>query len=85
MFQIWRCRIEELAAFKEENGHCNVEIDYASKYYDLGLWCKEQRILYQRHNEGMESQLDQGRMDDLEQLGFDFEWKVERSEEYTSY
>ena len=33
----------------------------------------------------MESQLDQGRMDDLEQLGFNFEWKFDGSEEYTSY
>lgn len=67
---MWRCRVEELQEFKEEHGHCNVILDYTSKYYDLSLWVNEQRILYQRAKEGIDSQLDSKRIKDLEKLGF---------------
>ena len=67
---MWRCRVEELQQFKHEHGHCNVIVDYASKYYDLSLWVNEQRILYQRAKEGIDSQLDSKRIKDLEKLGF---------------
>jgi hypothetical protein len=77
---MWMCRLKELASFKEVHGHCDVSIDYTSPHYDLGVWAREQRILFQRYNEeGTPSQLDKGRMDDLEQLGFswDFEFTNE--------
>ena len=68
--QVWKCRLEELAEFKQKEGHCDVPIDYTSPYYALGLWVREQRILFLRRNEGIPSQLDQRRVDDLEQIGF---------------
>ncbi len=64
------CRLEELAAFKSLHGHCNVPIDYESQYYDLGVWVREQRVLFLRNQEGIPSHLDKRRIDDLEQLGF---------------
>jgi hypothetical protein len=76
---IWMCRIEELAAFKDLQGHCDVPIDYNSPYYDLGLWVREQRILFIRGKEGIPSQLDKRRMDDLEQIGFS--WDIETADE----
>ncbi len=66
----WLCRLEELAAFKDLHGHCDVPIDYNSPYYDLGLWVREQHILYIRGKGGIQSQLDERRIGDLEQIGF---------------
>lgn len=71
--QMWKCRIEELIEFKKKFGHCNVALDYTSDYYDLALWTNEQRILYQRAQEGVPSQLDAKRITDLEQLGFSWQ------------
>eukprot|EP00557_Chaetoceros_sp_GSL56_P012841 CAMPEP_0176482130 /NCGR_PEP_ID=MMETSP0200_2-20121128/3208_1 /TAXON_ID=947934 /ORGANISM="Chaetoceros sp., Strain GSL56" /LENGTH=897 /DNA_ID=CAMNT_0017878419 /DNA_START=78 /DNA_END=2768 /DNA_ORIENTATION=- len=67
---MWKCRIKELASFKEIHGHCDVPLDYTSPYYDLGVWAREQRILYTRLKEGISSQLNKSRADDLEQIGF---------------
>jgi len=77
---MWTCRVEELQRFKEEHGHCNVILDYTSKYYDLSLWVNEQRILYQRAKEGIGSQLDGKRIKDLEKLGFLWNEEIELSE-----
>jgi Helicase associated domain. len=71
---MWKCRLKELASFKDFHGHCNVPIDYASSYYDLGVWAREQRILYLRLKEGTPSQLNKSRADDLEQIGFS--WSI---------
>jgi len=70
---MWMCRLEELAEFKDLHGHCIVPVDYKSHYYDLGLWVREQRILYFRHKQGNPSQLDKRRIDDLEQIGFSWD------------
>lgn len=72
---MWMCRLEELASFKEIHGHCNVPLDYASPHYELGVWTREQRILYMRYKEGAHSQLNKSRADDLEQIGFS--WDLE--------
>ena len=74
---MWMCRLEELANFKDVHGHCNVPIDYESPYYHLGVWVREQRILFARGKEGIASQLDKRRMDDLEQIGF--QWEIEEA------
>ena len=73
--KLWMCRLEELAAFKEIHGNCDVPIDYTSPHYDLGLWTREQRILFHRYKEGTPSQLDKRRIDDLEQLGFSWDFE----------
>ena len=78
---MWKCRIKELASFKEIHGHCNVPFDYTSPYYDLGVWAREQRILYMRVKEGIPSQLSKSRADDLEQIGFS--WSVKTSSSTT--
>ena len=67
------CRLEELAEFKEKHGDCNVPIDYMSPYYNLGLWVREQRILFARLQEGIPSQLDKRRIATLDQIGFMWE------------
>ena len=59
-----------MEAFKLQNGHCNVPLDYTSEYYDLALWVNEQRILYQRSKECIPSQLDEKRIQELEEIGF---------------
>ena len=71
---LWRCRLDELQEFKQNFGHCNVELDYTSQYYDLALWVNEQRILYKRAQEGVPSQLDDKRTKELNQIGFS--WKL---------
>lgn len=75
---MWKCRLEELEEFKEQNGDCNVVLDYTSPHYDLALWVNEQRILYQCAKEGVPSQLDNKRIKDLQKLGF--LWTIESPE-----
>ena len=65
--------MKELQEFKEQHGHCNVELDYTSPHYELALWAIEQRILYQREKEGISSQLDSRRIKDLEKVGFQWQ------------
>lgn len=66
---LWQCKVEELLEYKRVFGHCKVPIDYASPYYDLALWVKEQRTLYQRHAESIPSYLDEQRICELKRVG----------------
>lgn len=68
--------MEELQQFKKIHGHCDVVFDYKSPYYDLALWVKEQRILYKRFTEGISSQLDEKRIEELDELGFTWDDEI---------
>jgi len=68
---IWNARFQDLKRYKQKYGHCDIPIDYASPYYDLALWVKEQRLLYQRVMlDDVPTQLDKARISDLDSIGF---------------
>jgi len=56
----WLERLQDLADFRNEFGHCNVQMKYAT----LGQWCTKQRREY---NNG---EMTQSRIDSLNELGF---------------
>jgi len=67
---IWTCRFEELQHYHEKYGNYNVSIDYTSRYYDLGMWVNEQRLMFHRTLQGIPTQLNQRRIDNLKNIGF---------------
>eukprot|EP00957_Ditylum_brightwellii_P177098 13491115-Ditylum_brightwellii.AAC.1 len=44
----WEQRIDELHAFKAQNGHCNVS-KYDEQNKSLGQWVNHQRALYKKN------------------------------------
>jgi len=69
---LWNARFEELRRYREDHRGCSdVRLDYASPYYDLALWVREQRLLYHRAAlDGIPSQLNRRRIGKLESIGF---------------
>ena len=66
----WRLRFEELKAYKQENGHCNVpqrSEGKLGKWVKLGMWVHNQRSLYKADN------LSKERIDALHEIGFVWE------------
>ena len=61
-------RIEELAQYKAEHGHCNVP----KRYGPLGNFVNKQRQLHRKHMDGQSTSLTPQRIQVLEQMGF--EW-----------
>ncbi len=62
-------RIEELVAFKEKHGHCNVP----RKYPSLGIWCENVRQAYSRRHKGkpvLKFNLSEERVARLQEVGF---------------
>ena len=55
-----------LVNFHKDRGHCNVPSKIAGKENPVAAWCDEQRRLH------VERKLDQGKLDKLTRLGFDF-------------
>eukprot|EP00545_Synedropsis_sp_CCMP1620_P006029 CAMPEP_0119024844 /NCGR_PEP_ID=MMETSP1176-20130426/32616_1 /TAXON_ID=265551 /ORGANISM="Synedropsis recta cf, Strain CCMP1620" /LENGTH=256 /DNA_ID=CAMNT_0006980247 /DNA_START=94 /DNA_END=861 /DNA_ORIENTATION=+ len=66
----WNVRFDELAAYKEERGHCNVTSS-AGKYHALGLWVASQR---DKHKQAMlgKGNLDPEKIRRLVAIGFSF-------------
>jgi|UniRef100_A0A6T7GZC1 hypothetical protein len=66
----WDDRFKDLVAFKEKYGHTNVR----QKEGSLGRWVSTQRRHYRFLQEDEQSQLNQARVDRLNQIGF--EWSL---------
>ena len=64
-------RVQELAAYRAETGHCNVP----KRYGPLGNFVNKQRQLHRKHMEGQTSSLTPERIQVLEQLRF--QWSVD--------
>ena len=69
MGQKWLDRYNELTKFAEEYGHCNVPQSY-EKNKQLGYWIARQRYQYKRKKDGKKSHMTPGRIELLENLGF---------------
>jgi hypothetical protein len=68
----WEDRLSELADYRKIHGHCNVPQKF-SENTKLGTWVATQRTQYRLHLEGKRSQITLPRIQELENLGFD--WK----------
>jgi len=72
----------ELEAFKEEFGHCNVPMKYPDNQTFLN-WCSIIRNTYNRKQMGLKptgrTNISQDRIDQLEQIGF--QWRLRVSNE----
>jgi len=65
----WSRHMTDLASFREETGHCHVPLNHP-KYPKLGLWVKEQRRHHTLMRQGKQSHMTEGRIKELERLGF---------------
>jgi hypothetical protein len=72
----WEDRLSELADYHKIQGHCNVPQHY-SENTPLGKWVGTQRNNHRLHREGKKSQMTTFRIQELENLGF--EWKASTS------
>lgn len=70
----WQERFDELVEFKKRHGHCNVSRDRHNGI--LGRWVSYQRSQYNKRFEGKVSYISKGRIEALEQLGF--QWKAKK-------
>jgi Helicase associated domain len=66
----WHQRWNDLQAFWQRHGHCNVPNTYSDT--SLSLWCKHQRRQYNRLRKGLGSTMTQERYQALQSLGFDW-------------
>ena len=71
----WDTRFDELAAYKEANGHCNVPSNYAQNK-KLGSFVKKQREDYRKKKDGKKSPMSDTRIQKLEGIGF--QWSVSK-------
>ena len=84
---LWNIRYEEMKAFKKENGHCNVPIDYPSNP-SLGIWTSLQRKYYHNMKEQVTNEtmyMTSERIQKLEKIGFafryaDMKWEYQYNE-----
>jgi len=67
----WLARYEELKRYKEEHGHTNVPQKYEPNP-QLGAWCRTQKQQMKLLQEGKPSHMSQGRLELLNQIGFEF-------------
>jgi glutaredoxin len=70
---VWDVRLQELAAYKEANGHTNVPSRFASNK-PLGNWVQKQRQQYKLIHENEKSVMTPEHIESLNEL--DFEWVV---------
>jgi hypothetical protein len=73
----WQKHIDQLLSFRSVHGHCLVPNQYP-KNQALATWCKRQRQSYKLHLQGKASPLTQGRIDQLKEIGFEFDVTPER-------
>jgi hypothetical protein len=69
----WEHRLSELTDYHKIHGHCNVPTKY-SKNAQLGRWVATQRSQYRLQKEGRTSRMTLSRIQELEGLGFEWEW-----------
>lgn len=62
---LWEKSYQELVAYKEHFGHCNIPISYEANP-PLGAWAFSQRMAFKK------DKLSQDRIDKLIELGFSF-------------
>jgi len=72
----WEKYYEELKAFKEKTGHCNVPQLYEENRL-LGGWVHSQRKDYEARREGKKSPMTPARIELLEAVGF--KWKLRQN------
>jgi len=63
--EAWDKSYEELAAYKDHFGHCNIPINYDANPA-LGAWAFSQKMAFKK------DKLSQDRIDKLNELGFSF-------------
>ena len=66
----WQARFQELAAFRNRSGHCNIRQGSKEASAALTLWMKRQRYHYKRKQEGKSYRLTSEREQALTRLGF---------------
>jgi hypothetical protein len=71
----WGERFDELQAFREGYGHCNVPDKYESNR-SLATWVRNQRSQYKKLQSGENSTMTESRIAALESIGF--EWSVKK-------
>jgi hypothetical protein len=71
----WEDRLSELADYRKIHGHCNIP-RISSENAKLGLWVGTQRAQYRFHREGNSSAMTLYRIQELEGLGFDWEFCI---------
>jgi hypothetical protein len=69
---VWLERLQDLKEFRRVNDHCNVSSIYKENQ-QLGNWVKYQRRQYKLLRDGKASSLSPLRVQDLENLGFEWE------------
>ena len=69
---LWETKLAELAAYKEEHGHCNVPRTYEANK-ELERWVMRQRTEYRLLMEGKRSSMTEERIAMLNQIGFVWE------------
>ena len=67
---VWQSRLEQLKAYKQENGHLNL----GKNDGDLGVWVDTQRTEMRFKKDGHHTHLTDERIDELEKLGF--RWSI---------
>lgn len=68
----WREKLDSLALFRREHGHCNVPSNYRDK--KLATWVKCQRRQYKLYWDSKPSAMSPDRILELEKVGF--EWEI---------
>ena len=74
----WEARFDELVAFKEKNGHCDVPNSYAQNK-KLGSFVKKQREDYRKKMIGRKSPMSDTRIQKLEGIGFN--WTIGKNKQ----
>jgi hypothetical protein len=79
----WEDRLKDLADYRRIHGHCNVSQNY-SENPKLGSWVSNQRKHYKARVEGKQSPMTPFRIQDLERLGFEWDFQSAAWEEHWS-
>lgn len=77
----WEERLDELKAYKKENGDCRVRAGKIREgtFSSLGKWVDRQRQMYKLRGQGKKTALTDERIAALEEIGF--EWAVPRGKQ----
>jgi hypothetical protein len=66
----WQEHFQELKAFKDQHGHCNVSLNYHN--VSLSVWVKHQRRQYRFYLKGYDSSMTEERIIWMNSIGFDW-------------
>jgi hypothetical protein len=78
----WEHRVREMKQYKEKHGDCSVPYHYGENKA-LGKWVSRQREFYKFKLAGLRSSLTNGRVKELEDIGF--AWKVRDRTDYVPW